>query len=262
MHFELLSYSATAPNTGAAATAFTGDSLTIKNDRGKEPRIIALWAFSQVEGFHQIIQPSGGHDTTRNFRTVVEANDQTDRLDLGLPWPAYAQDTMLITIAGSNTAGDVETGHMLLRYNDVGGIMQRNLSWSQLVKRGEMPLTIQASITGSGAGYSGSELITADSDLLKANRDYAVVGIETVTPVGAIWLHGPDTGNVRVGVPGNAVRPDLCGGYFGVLSRAYDDDALIPVFNSGNKQSTTIGIAMNENAGATIVSVNLVLMPK
>jgi hypothetical protein len=261
MHIEILSYSATQPNTGAAAAAFTGDSLTIKNDRSKDgPEILSIWAFNQVEGFHQVAFPTG-HDTTRGWRTVVEATDITDRLDLGISMPVTAQELLTITIAGSNTAGDVETGHMLLHYRDLPGIDQRNLTWPQVQRRREKLTTIQATITGSGAGYSGTELITADSDLLLANRDYALLGIETVTPVGAVWLTGPDTGNVRVGVPGNALRPDLAGAYFAVLSRAYDL-ATIPVINSGNRASTSIGVAMNENAGSTIVSLNLVLLAK
>jgi len=261
MHFELISYSATQPNTGGAAAAFTGDSLTIKNDRSKEgPQILAMWAFNQVEGFHQIAFPTG-HDTTRGWRTVVEATDITDRLDLGLSIPITAQELMTITIAGSNVAGDVETGHLLVHYRDLPGIDQKNLTWSQVQKRRDKMTTVQATITGSGAGYSGTELINADSDLLLANRDYALLGIETVTPCGAVWITGPDTGNVRVGVPGNAVRPDLAGAYFAVLSRAYDL-ATIPVINSGNRASTSIGVAMNENAGATVVSLNLALLEK
>jgi hypothetical protein len=261
MHFELLSYSATQPNTGAAAAAFNGDSHTIKNDRSnKGPELLAIWAFNQVEGFHQIAFPTG-HDTTRGWRTVVEANDITDRLDLGLSMPITAQELMTITIAGSNVAGDVETGHVLVHYRDLPGIDQRNLKWDQVRSRREKLTTVQATITGSGAGYSGSELITADSDLLLANRDYAILGIETITPVGAVWIQGPDTGNVKIGVPGNAIRPDLAGAYFAILSRAYDLP-LIPVINSGNRQSTTIGVAMNENAGATIVSLNLALLSK
>jgi hypothetical protein len=260
MHFELVSYSATQPNTGAAAAAFTGDSLTIKNDRKQGTKILAMWAFNQVEGFHQIATPSG-HDTTRGWRTVVEANDITDRLDLGIGMPVEAQELMTITIAGSNTAGDVETGHLLIHYKDLPGIDQRFLDWQTVQRRTEKITTIQASITGSGAGYSGTELINADSDLLMANRDYALLGIETVTPCGAVWLTGPDTGNVRVGVPGNSIRPDLAGAYFAVLSRAYDL-ATIPVINSGNKNSTNIGVAMNENAGATVVSLNLCLLKR
>ena len=81
---------------------------------------------------------------------MVEANDITDRLDLGLSIPITAQELMTITIAGSNVAGDVETGHMLVAYGDLPGINQQFLTWDQVQKRREKMTTIQASIAGSG----------------------------------------------------------------------------------------------------------------
>lgn len=261
MHHELVSYSATAPgSTGAAASALTGDSLTVKNCHGNAI-IAALWAFNQTEGFHQIIVPSG-HDTTRGWRTVVEAADQTTRNNVGVPWELEPQETMSVTIAGSATAGDIESGHLLMFYKNLPGTDARLMTWEQLLDRAEKQTTVQATITATGAGgYTGAELLNADSDLLWANRDYALLGMETVTPCGAICISGPDTGNVRTGVPGNSLRPDLCGQFFAVLSRAYGQP-MIPIINSGNKFSTTLSVATNENGGATIVSLNLVMLKR
>src|SRR5215216_2112053 len=135
MHTELISYSATAPSTGAAATAFTGDSLTIKNSRGPA-RIIAMWAFNQVVGTHQIVYPSG-HDTTRNWRTVVTAADLNPRNVMGTPWWVQPQELLSITIAGSAVAGDVETGHLLIHYDDLPGVTSRMLDWDSLLQRTE-----------------------------------------------------------------------------------------------------------------------------
>jgi len=261
MHIELVSYSATQPNTSGAAAAFTGDSLTIKNSKGAA-KVISIWAFNQVEGFHQIAFPSG-HDTTRGWRSIVEANSPTFRLPNGLPMEVQPQELMTITIAGSNTAGDVETGHMLVHYDDLPGVTQRLATWERVqaaVMKGAKQTTVQATITGTAAGYSGAELINAESDLLRANSDYALVGIETSTPVGAVTIVGPDTGNVKIGVPGDALNSQVTAGFFGLLSRALNM-ATIPIINSGNKNSTFIGVAANENAGATIVSLNLVLLP-
>lgn len=259
MHLKLLSYSATQPNTGAAAAAFTGDSLTIENSKGRA-RILAMWALHQLIGTQQIVYPSG-HDTTRNWRTVVDVLNPLPRNVMGAPWFVEPQETLAITIVGSNTAGDVETGHLLLHYDDLPGVTSRHMTWQQLVERTESQITVQASIAGSGSGYSGTELINADSDLMKANRDYAVLGIETQATVAATWIQGPDTGNVRVGVPGLSSRPDYCGNFFAGIARAYDLSC-IPIINSGNRNSTNIGIAMNENATTTVVSLNLALLKR
>jgi hypothetical protein len=260
MHHEIISYQATQPNTGAAAAASTGDSLTIKNTHGNAI-IAAMWANNQVEGFHQIITPSG-HDTTRGWRTVVEAADQSVRNNIGVPWEMEAQETMSIQIAGSNVAGDIETGHLLVFYQNLPGTDARLATWEQVLDRAEKQTTVQATITATAAGgYTGAELINADSDLLWANRDYALLGMETVTPCGAICISGPDTGNVRTGVPGNSVRPDLCGQFFAIMSRAYAKP-MIPIINSGNKNSTTLTVNTNENGGSTIVSLNLVMLKR
>jgi len=259
-HYELVSWSATQPNTGLAATAFTGDSLTVKNNsslnnRASTVRVIAIWANQQVDGFQRIIVPSG-HDTNRNMQFAVEAADQSLRYPVPLPWDLHAQETMQITIAGSNTAGDVETGHALLYYSDLPGVTQRGITYSDLMKKWKKPTTVYATITGSGAGYSGSELITADSDLLHANTDYAIIGVTTSVPVGAVTIIGPDTGNVKIGVPGSIVHTAMCNEFFMGLARAHEMP-FIPVINSGNKSSTFLGIAMNENAGSTPVSLQL-----
>lgn len=259
MHTELLSYSATQPNTGAAAAAFTGDSLTIKNSRNPA-HVVAMWGFNQVDGYHQIVWPSG-HDTTRGWRTVMETANIIPRNVMGTAWKLEPQELLSITIAGSNTAGDVETGHLLLHYDDLPGVTSRAIEWDDLLRRGEEQVTVQATITGTAAGYSGSEAINADSDLLRANRDYALLGMETTTDVGAICISGPDTGNVRTAVPGAASRPDYCGNFYAILSRAYNKP-LIPIINSGNRASTNLSLAMNENAGATVVSLNLVMLRK
>jgi hypothetical protein len=262
MHHEIVSYQATAPSTGAAAAASTGDSLTIKNCHGNA-LVAAMWANNQAEGFHQIIVPSG-HDTTRGWRTIVEAADQTPRNNVGVPWEMEPQETAAITIAGSAVAGDIETGHLLVWYKNLPGTDARLITWEQLLERQEpnKQVTVHATITATAAGgYTGAELINADSDLLQANRDYALLGIETATPCGAVCLSGPDTGNVRTGVPGNSLRPDYCGQFFAILSRALAQ-AMIPVINSGNKNSTTLTVNTNENGGATLVSLNLCMLKR
>jgi hypothetical protein len=263
MHHEILSYSATAPGAaGAAAAASVGDSLTIKNCHGNA-QVAAFWANNQVEGFHQLIVPSG-HDTTRNWRTMVEAVDITPRNVLGVPWEMEPQEAIAATISGSATAGDIETGHLLMFYKNLPGTDARLITWEQLLERLEpnKQVTVQASITATAAGgYTGAELINADSDLLQANRDYALLGIETATPCGAVCISGPDTGNVRTGVPGNSLRPDLCGNFFATLARAYAMP-FIPVINSGNKASTTLTVNTNENGGATLVSLNFCLLKR
>jgi len=255
---RLISFSATQPNTGAAAAAVSGDSLQIEN---AQAQVLTAWGFNQVEGWMQFFTNST-HDAVRGFRPVVEALQPTVRKYPGTAFRFQAQETVNAQIAGSNTAGDVELGSMLLWYDNLPGINFNGITASQLKKQAIIDTTVYATITGSGAGYSGSEGIQAETQLLKANRNYAVLGIMTETPCAAVWMNGTDFGNARIGVPGDAVNTDITGGFFPMLSRAYDDLPCVPVFNVGNAGNTNIGILMNENAGSSIVSVQLALLDR
>jgi len=258
MHIELVSYSATAPGaSGAAAAAVSGDSLVIKNSKSRAA-IIAWWAKNQTAGFHQLIAPSL-HDTTRGMRVNVNADEVDPRLPLGTSIQPQPQETLSMTIAGSATAGDVETGCMLIHYENLPGVNLRSISWSELQKKMEMQTTISATLTGAAAGYTGSELINAESNLLRANRDYAVLGATTNTSCAALCMSGPDFGNVRIAVPGDAADNDFCQGYFGQLSRAFGQ-AFIPVFNSGNRDAMSLSFLQDENNVSPLVTWYLALL--
>ena len=119
--------------------------------------------------------------------------------------------------------------------------------------------TIQATLTGAAAGYTGSELITAESDLLQANRDYAVLGITSNVPCGSVFIVGPDTGYQKAAVPGGVSEADYGRDWFCALARSFGLP-LIPVINSGNKASTFLGFTQNENNISPQVSVCLGLL--
>jgi hypothetical protein len=256
MHIELVSASATQPNTGAAATALTGDSLTVKNgilSAGVD--IIALWSTQQTAGFNQILFPSA-HDTTRGYRASAPVGVNPFALPLGVKMPVQPQELMSLTIAGSNSAGDVEQMSMLIRYGNLPGVSQRLMTDAQVLSQMKKLTTIEQSITSSaGPGYSGSVAINNASDLLRANTDYAVMGISCRTAVNVVTLVGPDTGNVKIGVP-CTLRQELQSGFFMMLSRA-TGDACVPVINSGNKSSTFMGVATDENAGTFVATLFL-----
>lgn len=259
MHLEVISFSATAPSTGAAATAVTGDSLTIRNAKQSSfIKVIALWSTKQVAGFLQVAFPSG-HDTTRGYRAGDAIGVNPFLLPLGATLQPKAQELMSITIAGSAVGGDVEQGSALLLYEDMPGLDARLMDAAGVLGKIEKLTTIEASIASTaGPGYSGEEAINADSDLLIANRDYAVLGMSSRTQVHAITLRGPDTSNVRVACPG-ILRNEVTTPWFLLMSRA-SGERTIPVFNSGNKSSTFIGVATDENAGTFLVTLYLALL--
>jgi len=260
MHTELLTITATAPGAaGAAATAAVGDSLTIKNGKGRV-QIVALWADFQVAGFLQLVTPSQ-HDTTRGYRTRVPASDLDMRLPLGIEMDMQPQETIAATIAGSAVAGDVELACALVCYADLPGVTQRVIGWDELQRRAGKVLTVDATIVPGAAGYSGAELLTAETDLLHANTDYAIVGYSVSAECAAVTFTGPDLGYVRMGGPGADDDAGMTSGWFGLMSRA-TGKAMVPVINSGNKASTFVGIVGDENVAPIGVSVFLAQIGK
>lgn len=258
---ELLVATATAPGAaGVAATAVAGDSLVIKN--GVNARILQSWSDHQGAGFCQIVRNTSGHDTTRDLRYEVAVSDLAKHQPTGIANEVAAQELLSVTIAGSATAGDVETLCMLMEYDDLRGLGDQNLiDWPTLQRR--MVKTVNLDITlaaAAGPAFATSEeLITADTDLLKSNSEYAVMGYKVRTEVSAVYLKGPDTANVRVGGPGNDLAGDATSEWFTLLSRAYGR-AMIPVISTGNKGSTFCGCHQDENAGAVVVTWLLALL--
>jgi len=267
MHFEALGFSRVAPGAapGIAAAALPGDSLQIKNAKSKAS-IIGLWGWQQVAGTQQIIYPSG-HDTTRGYMYTVNVDEQDSRMAKGLALQPNPQETLSITIVGSTTAGDVEMGFALVYYKDLPGITMQSIDYKELLSafaRGGKLTNVVATITGTGVantgGWAGAELINAETDLLKANTKYAVLGATTNTSVGAIWMTAPDFGNVRIAVPGDAADNDFTADYFCNLARTYGEP-FIPVFNSGNKGAINIGVAVAENTISPLITWFLAELP-
>jgi len=259
MQIESIGFTVTAPGaSGTAATAVAGDSLVIKSS--KNPRIGNFWYDAQLGGWVQIVFPTA-HDTTRGMgRYSTVASEVTPRLAMGLPQSVTPQEALSITTTGSVTAGDVENGCLLMMYDELPGISQRLLTWAQVVARMESLTTLQFTIdVTAGGAWNGSELISADSDLLRANRDYAILGIEFAVECCAVSIKGPDTGNLRVAVPGSIEFADLSNQWFAMLSRSYGEP-MIPVINSANKSSTFLEALQDENIADVTGSVIMALL--
>lgn len=259
MHHELIGFSATAPGAGgAAAAAYTGDSLNVRFAvPNSKVRLLNLSVNKQTAGFVQLIHPSG-NDSTRDIRYADQA---TNPLPL-LPTPSVEymqpQELISVTIGGSATAGDFEQGALWLWYENSPGLVGRFMMPAEVETARIRMVTVQGSIAaGAGGGWTGAEAINADSDLLRANTDYAILGGVVQTRCNAIGIRAPDWSNMRVGWPGNATRADLTASWFGDWSSRLGIP-LIPVFNSANKGGIQIDVGQDENAAAVPFALNLI----
>ena len=253
---EVIGVSGTAIGaTLAAATAVTGDSLAVRSSPPEKlTRLIQCWTDVQVAGTARIRSPRM-HDNVQGIRLDTIISDLYPRLPRGVTQRVYANDVLNVDLAGSTVAGDIEYVLLMLLYEDLAGAAGRFITPEELTRRGMNLSSVENTIaTGATAAWAGSEAINAEFDQFHAGRDYALVGYDVDTEVGAIAWRGPDTSNYRVGGPGIDTDRMVTEDWFIGLSKWYGVP-LIPVISAENKAGTNIDALQDENgADVTVIS--------
>jgi hypothetical protein len=262
--WELISGFVTAPSTTQTAlTMSTGDSLAVRAGVGdKLVELVQAWADNQAAGVLRIRSPRM-HDNVQGIRAQVTASDVVPLMALGRAQRLYHQDQLAVDLSGSATAGDIESAALLLWYEDIAGIAGRFIDYTELMRRGVNVLNVENTLaTGTAGGWSGGEAINAEYDPFKANTDYALIGYLTNTEATAIAWRGADTGNLRVGGPGNETLRHVTADWFIRLAKNYNR-AAIPVFNSQNKAGIQVDATQDENGADPLVnSIFVELSPR
>lgn len=263
--FEVVSGFVTAP--GAVFTAWTlaaGNSLSVRSANvSSKISLLSAWGFNQVAGVLRVRSPRL-HDNVQGIRMRVAA---------ALTLPMYpsiisttfqqglvAQDTLIVEQTGSGVVGQIETGSLLVYYDDLPGIAARLIDTATVKKFGvnmmgqEVPIT-----TGVAGGYSGQVAINVSNDNFKANTDYALLGGMVDTRKGTVRIQGVDVGNVGVGFPAEPTIREETASWFAALSDNFGLP-LIPVLNSANKNAILVDATDNQVGGAFVVTLFLVEM--
>jgi len=181
----------------------------------------------------------------------------------GVAQALVPQDTLIVEGSAADAAGDIETAVLLLYYEDLAGTAAQLIGPDELKTRGQNLVTVDDTFAGGVAGgFSGERAINAGSDLLKANTDYALIGYETTVETAGIFWRGVDSGNLRVGGPGEPTIAEKTRTWFLDLARSFGM-AMVPVFNSANRGGWLVDLASDENAAAPrITSLLVELAPK
>ena len=239
----------------AATTIASGDSFQIKNAApNTDIFLLNFWVDAQVAGQVRIRTPKG-HDNVDMIRARTQIGVLKTVMPVGAPQKMYAQDTEIVELAGSAVAGDIESVVQQVFYQSLPGQDARLQTWDQVRPKIRNIIGVRLAITlGSTAGYNGARAINDDVDLLKANQDYAVLGMMTDTETAAICLRGPDTANLRCSVPGEPDLTEDTSWWFRWLSIHYGLPT-IPVINSANKGGTLIDCVNDENGGTANVQI-------
>lgn len=249
----------TAP--GGTFTAWTtglGDSLQIRNSNpAKRTLLLEFWGYNQVAGTLRIRSPKL-HDNVQGIRAGVLANSTDFLLPYQQSQVLYPQDILIAEQTGSAVGGQIESGSILVYYEDLPGVAGRFIDPPGLQKRGVNIVNVELALTpGAAGGYSGQLALNAQFDLLQANTDYAVVGYVVNARCATVAIRGPDTGNLRCAGPGEPSKRDQTCEWFWKLSQ-WTGLAMCPIINSANKGGTFTDCVQNQ--AATAVTVNWILV--
>lgn len=256
---------ATAPGaTFTPWTLATGDSLAVRAAvPGSNIWLVGAWAWNQVAGVMRVRSPRL-HDNVQGIRMRTPVNLVQNKIPLrlipGAAQKLFTQDTLIAEHTGSAVAGQIETGSLLIWYDDVPGVAGRFIDQATLRKNGVNIMEQEVTITtGIAGGYSGAVAINsqAGTDNWKANTDYALVGGVTDSRLASFTVKGVDTGNVRVSLPGELTEPDETTNWFASLSAA-TGLPMIPVLNSQNKGAITVEGVSQQVAVTAVLTLILV----
>jgi hypothetical protein len=256
-----------ATNPGATLitlTPSTGQSFVVRGtDTTKGTWLLSDWAFNATAGEMRITSPRL-HDQVQGIRNRVTAAFTTPLFmspnGASFAQRLYAQDNITVQLSGGGA--EIDTGALLIGYDDLAGVAGRFIDQPTLKKIGLNWVTVEVTVVAVATGnFGGAVAINSSFDTLIANTDYAIVGGLTDTRGDCVGITGVDLGNLRTGFPAEPTLRDVTCNWFEMLSSSFNAP-YIPVINSANKSATTIDVQTNGAGGTYIINLNLVqLMP-
>lgn len=259
---ETIGFQATAPGaTGTTAAIFPGDTATIRGAPGTAgARILAVTIPCQTTGYAQVVRASG-HDQIRGARYGSAGGRAISYIIPGAARYSPPGETLSVTIAGSATTGDIERCLVHLYYDSLTNLNQDLVDFNYVRAHGASEVTIYASISpGTTGGWSGEEPLTQDSDLLRADRRYAVLGAATTFAAFVPYIRGPGTAGLRIAIPADITVPQFAPHWFAFLSH-HTGLPTIPVIHGASRNAWFIGMTADENAAAHAVTLHMVELP-
>jgi hypothetical protein len=260
---EVISGSVTG--AGATFTAWTvnaGNSLAIRSaPLTSNVWLLEKWAYNDTAAGVLRIRSPRLHDNVQGIRTRITTNDTEPLLsgiaDYGMRQKLVPQDILIAEQTGS--AANIDTGHLLLYYENLPGINARLIDNPTLIANGVNRIGQEVSITTTAASgaYTGQVAINVTNDNFKANTDYALLGALVDTRVGTVRIQGADVGNLGIGIPGEPTQRHVMSNWFQRLSDIYSVP-LIPVFNSANKSAILVDATGHTAAITSVVTFYMV----
>lgn len=246
----IASFQTTVGSTYAAGTMATGDPSVVRAfpSTARAAAIAAYYDDVTAPQPWRVRSPAL-HDNARGLEFNPATAAPAALYPLGFAQPLQSADTLTFELSTAATTGKA-LGALAVYYSQLPGISSRLYSPADI---SPLILNIKSVFVavGSGANTAGQWydlVITTTEDLLRAQTDYAVLGMGFDQAVACVAVKGPDTGNLRCAVPGGT-NPPHGRFYFPELSDKYGLP-LIPVINGSNKGSTFISVISSAATGA------------
>lgn len=254
----IASFQTTVGSTLAAGVMATGDSATVRNFPPSAKALILAALYDDVTApLPWRVRSPLLADNVDGIEFDPGTAAPSLLLPRGAQQPLQPQDALIFELSTAASTGKA-LGALSVFYSQLPGATARLYSVGDIdpIIRNIKPLRVAI---GSGANTAGQwyDLVaTTTENLLRANTDYAVLGITCTAAVAAVGIKGLDTASLRVCAPGGANNP-MGPEWFWRLS---EESGLptIPVINAANIGSTFVSLISSAATGAaSVVSVML-----
>jgi hypothetical protein len=249
---------------GAAAGVLTpaaGDSLQVR-DAPQGAHLLNWWYYNNdpaaLIGARVSMTSAKLHDQTLGLNQPLTGGLVTGTQVFFTPGnsqPLFGQDVLLIRATGSAVATEVSSCGMLIYYPELKGsntrLIDEHEMHSRKVNQFNVAVALAPGAQAGLGGHRGAIAINAGIDLFKPNTDYALVGCSSNVILAdhllGVSIRGSDTGNLRLGIPVNAIDTTLSRDWFLSLTRWFRMP-LIPVINSSSRAGTFVELVCGEAA--------------
>lgn len=229
-------FTAGAAGTNVATPA-PGDSFNVPSfDINNKARLLQMYASGATTDFVRFRTPRA-HDANQGLRLRVSATLAAELLPWWVSEVVYPADTPIVEIDATGAG----TGAVLLDYefDDLPGVAPRLANLSDIQSRVVHIMGCEVDVTSGAIGaWGASTALNANFDNFEAGADYAWLGYTLTTPCHGLAVTGKDTGNLKIGGPGNA-DPRWTSDYFVYMSEQ-TGRACIPIIAANNKASTIL----------------------
>lgn len=230
------------------ATTASGDSLTVRNFPPANAAFLQnvyLQGASAPRRFRLLSARLHDNVTGVSFQALESPTEFL--IPPEIDQPLYPADTLVAQMDAAASSDTVAA--LLVYYSNLPGIQANLFTWAQIQNRIIDLKPMEVDVTSSATiGAWSDTLLTTTENQLKADYDYAVLGIEGSAAFCAVGVKGSATGNLRVCAPGASPTLKLTD-YFVYMSQQ-NQTPFIPVFNANDRTAFYVSVLAN-TASAT-----------